>query len=175
MADIGQFLKKYSNFESTFKETSLDSENGQYLCVDESQSVINFDKIVEKKYPDSNIRPKSFDTLFVYENDIFCIEFKNETKPNKKQIKDKLLDGKKELNLLLSNLNISHKNYRFIFCLVYNKFIPKHERYKRGLYKSISFEFLDEYKGSLVYDYYTEDVNFFTKQFKKNISKELDC
>jgi hypothetical protein len=175
MADISQFLKEYSKYKSTFKETSFDSSNNYELCKDETQSVINFDKIVEERYPDSNKRPKSFDALFIYQDNIFCIEFKNEKKPDKKEIEDKIVDGKKEFDLLLSDLSISKKEYRFIFCLVYNKFLPKHERYKRGLYKSIRFEYLNRYVGSLIDDLYTEDVDFFTKEFKKITNKELDC
>ncbi len=176
MADFNLFYQEYDSFISTFKETSLDSMNSQYLCMDESQKVINFDKIIEEKYPDSNIRPKSFDALFVHENIIFCIEFKNQKKPDKKEIEGKLLEGKKEFGLLLSDLKISKDNYEFIFCLVYNKFIPKEERYKRGLHKSIRFEFLNQYKeNGFVDDIYTEDVNFFTKQFKNKTLKELMC
>jgi hypothetical protein len=175
MADIDQFLKKYSKYKSTFKETSFDSTNKYSLCKDETQYVINFDKIVEERYPDSNNRPKSFDALFIYQDNIFCIEFKNEKKPDKKEIEDKLKDGKKEFDTILADLNISKKDYIFIFCLVYNKYIPKYERYKRGLYKSVRFEYLKRYKGSLIYDLYTEDVNFFTKKFEKITKKELTC
>jgi len=176
MADMGHFIRTYQSCHSTFKETSYDSDNREYLCTDESQKVVNFDKIIEAKYPDSNVRPKSFDTLFVYENIIFCVEFKNQKKPDKQEVEAKLLDGKKELNVLLSDLNISSNNYRFVFCLVYNKFIPKEERYKQGLHKSIRFEFLNQYKeNGFVSDVYTEDVEFFTKQFNKQFQKELAC
>jgi hypothetical protein len=176
MADISHFIRHYENCQSTFKETSFDSENRQYICMDESQKVVNFDKIIEEKYPNSNKRPKSFDTLFFHKNIIFCVEFKNQKKPNKQEIEKKLLDGKKELDSLLSNLNVSKKSYKFVFCLVYNKFVPKEERYKRGLYKSLRFEFLNEYKeNGFVNDIYTEDVIFFTKEFKKQFQKELTC
>jgi hypothetical protein len=140
--------------------------------------VINFDKIIEKKYPNSNNRPQSFDAIYFdkYHNKIYLIEFKNQKKPDKKEVEGKLLDGKKEFVSLLNNLNISENSYKIIFCLVYNKFIPKEERYKRGLYKSISFEFLNKYKNSgIIDDIYTEDVNFFTKQFKKRVFNELSC
>jgi len=176
MADISYLVNTYQNCQSTFKETSFDSENRQYLCMDESQKVVNFDKIVEEKYPDSNIRPKSFDTLFIHENIIFCVEFKNQKKPAKKEVEKKLLDGKKELDILFNDLNISKNNYKFVFCLVYNKFIPKEERFKQGLYKSIRFESLNKYKkNGLMDDIYTENTEFFTKEFKKQFQKELAC
>jgi hypothetical protein len=178
MADFNLFYQKYNAFISTFKETSFDSDNKVYLCTDESIKVINFDAIVEKIYPDSNLRPKSFDAVYFDKttNHIYLIEFKNQKKPIKQEIEEKLIDGKKEFDLLLNQLNISKNNYKFVFCLVYNKFIPKEERYKRGLFKSITFEFLNKYKeSSLIHDMYTEDVSFFTKEFKKKTTKDLQC
>ncbi len=182
MADFNFFYKKYNSYLSTFKETSLDnhdkSKPNEYLCLDTTQKVINFDKIIEEKYPNSNIRPQTFDAIFFDEQEktIYLIEFKNQKNPDKKEIEGKLLNGKKEFDILLNELNISKNNYKIIFCFVYNKYRPKHERYKRGLFKSLTFEFLNQYKEScLVNDIYTEDVNFFTKQFKKKFLKELLC
>ena len=95
---------------------------------------------------------------------------------DKREIEEKLLNGKKELELLLSRLNISKNSYKVVFCLVYNKFVPIEERYKRGLHKSLSFEFLNQYKDNgFIDDIYTEDTDFFTKQFKKQFKKELTC
>ena len=178
MADFNLFYQEYNSFMSTFKETSLDSDNNFYLCKDESIEVINFDAIIENIYPDSNLRPKSFDTLYFDKtnNHIYLIEFKNQRKPDKLEIEEKLTDGKKEFDLLLNKLNISKNSYKFVFCLVYNKYIPKEERHKRGLFKSITFEFLNKYKeSSLVHDIYTENVSFFTTQFKKKTTKDLAC
>lgn len=178
MADFNLFYQEYKPFISTFKETSHDSDNNFYLCTDESIEVIDFDAIIENIYPDSNLRPKSFDTIYFDKtnNHIYLIEFKNQRKPDKQEIEEKLTAGKKEFDLLLSHLNISQKNYKFIFCLVYNKFIPKEERHKRGLFKSITFAFLNNYKDKgIVDDIFTEDVNFFSKQFKKKTTKDLQC
>jgi len=178
MADFNLFYQEYKPFISTFKETSYDGDNNFYLCTNESIEVINFDAIVEKIYPDSNIRPKSFDTIYFDKTNhcIYLIEFKNQKKPDKQEIEEKLTAGKKEFDSLLNQLNISKNSYKFVFCLVYNKYIPKEERHKRGLFKSITFEFLNKYKeNSFVNDIYTEDVSFFTTQFKKNLQKELIC
>ncbi len=107
---------------------------------------------------------------------LYLIEFKNQKKPDKEEIEGKLLDGKREFILLLDDLKISTNSYKFIFCLVYNKFKPKHERHKRGLFKSVTFEFLNKYKeNKFIDDIFTEDVDFFTKQFKNKTSKELKC
>ena len=178
MADYNLFKQKYISYTSTFKETSLDTDNNVYLCQDESIDVINFDKIIEDIYPNSNIRPQSFDTIYFDNRNktIYLVEFKNQKKPNKEEVEGKLTDGKKELDILLNQLNITKSNYTFTFCLVYNKFKPKYERYKRGLFKSITFEFLNKYKeNGFIDDIYTEDVSFFTKQFEKQTLKELIC
>jgi len=173
MADYNLFIQKYITHISTFKETSFDNRNNVYLCQDESIEIINFDKVIEEKYIGLKKRPQSFDCIYLdkYSNKIYLIEFKNETKPDKETIRGKLLDGKKELLSLLIDLKVSIKDYKFVFCLVYNKHFPKEERFKRGLYKSIRFEFLNEYKeNKFIDDIYTEDVTFFTKQFKKELA-----
>ncbi len=178
MADLNLFYKEYSSYISTFKETSLDSDNSIYLCQDESIEIINFDKIIKNKYPNSYTRPQSFDAIYFDKSskNIYLVEFKNQKKPEKKEVEGKLLDGKQEFISLLNDLKVPITEYNLIFCLVYNKFKPKHERHKRGLFKSITFEFLNQYKeNGFIDDIYTEDVNFFTKQFKKKTSKELKC
>ncbi len=78
MADINIFYKKYNSYLSTFKKCSFDDDNKCYLCSDTSQKAINFDNIIKDIYPDSNKRPKSFDAIYVYQNLVFCIEFKNQ-------------------------------------------------------------------------------------------------
>ena len=176
MADIYQFIRSYRDHLSTFKQTSFDDDNHQFLCSDESQSVIAFDDIIKEKYPDPNVRPKSFDALYIHENYLFCVEFKNQKKPDKQEIAGKLVDGKRELETFLAELNISRDRYQFVFCLVYNKHIPHEERYKPGLYRSIRFEYLNQYiQKGIVDAIFTENVDFFTRQFKKQLRKELAC
>ncbi len=178
MADIGQFLQSYQNFQSTFKETSFDSSHDEYLCTDQSQKVINFDKIIEEKYPNSNERPKSFDAIYLYENKIFCIEFKNQ-KPSQiinQDICEKLTEGKAELDTLLQSLNIQSSNYKFAYCVAYKKCIEPRDRYKCGIDKGKILFGLGQYKNKgLVKEIFTQDVDFFTKEFNKQFQKELEC
>ena len=178
MADIHQFIKEYSQYKSTFKETSFDDNNEIYLCNDETQNVINFDKILEVKYPDSNQRPKSFDALYIYKKLLFCIEFKNQ-KPSQIDnidIQDKLLSGKKELIKLFQELNIQMTNYNFVYCVVYKKCIEPRDRYKCGIDKGKVLFGLEKYEEQgLVKKVYTQNVDFFTKEFKKKLQKELVC
>lgn len=178
MSDIYRFKRKFVSFNSTFKETSFDSENSVYLCTDESQEVIDFDKIIEKKYPDSNIRPKSFDALYVDAENIFCIEFKNQ-KPsqiNNGDIQEKLEKGKEQLDIFLAEENIQKNNYNFIYCVIYKDCIEPRDRYKCGIEKDkILFE-LEKYKDNgFMKDIFTANVKFFTRAFKTKTKKELSC
>ncbi len=178
MADISQFMKNYHDFNSTFKESSFDSENCEYVCNDESQEVINFDKIIESKYPDSNSRPKSFDAMYRYNNIIFCIEFKNQ-KPSQidnLSVQEKIIDGKAELDKLLQEFSIQIKDYDFVYCVAYKKCVEPRDRYKCGIDKGKILFGLEKYKQeSLVKDIFTNNVEFFTKEFKKRLQKELEC
>ncbi len=177
MADISEFVKKYAEYKTTFKVTSYDDYNDTHLCLDELQENINFDEIIANKYPNPNeYRPKSFDSVYIDNNDVYCIEFKNEKNPNKKDIEDKLVDGKRELDEMLISLNIQKNDYKFIFCVVYNKFKPHSERYKRGIQSYPIEMYLKKHQeNKLVDDVITEDVDFFTKQFRKKISEDLKC
>jgi len=178
MADFNQFLKVYRDYESTFKETSFDTHNNHYLCRDESQNVINFDKILESKHPDSNQRPKSFDALYVHKRLLFCIEFKNQ-KPShidNQEVQDKLESGKKRLTELLGELNIQVSEYDFVYCVVYKPCVEPRDRYKCGVDKGRVLFGLDKYQEQgFAKKVYTQSVDFFTKDFKKNLQKELQC
>ncbi len=176
MADIGQFEREYSKYFATFKETSFDSENRVSLCKDESIDVINFDKVIESAFPNSNLRPKSFDAIYIHQDNLYLIEFKNRppAKINSKDILEKLIDGKSELDKLLSQLNIQKRNYRFHFCVVYRNCKEPYARYKCDISAKILFG-LSEYKGKIVDNVITRNVDFYTKELNKNFLKELDC
>lgn len=177
MADISEFINKYSQYETTFKVTSYDDNNDKYLCLDETNVNINFDAIIADIYPDpNNYRPKSFDSIYIHENDIYCIEFKNEKKPNKQELEGKLVDGKKELDKLLGRLNIQKNSYKFIFCLVYNIYKQESKKFKRGVTSYPINTYLKKYKeNKFIDDIFTEDVGFFSKKFKQKTKMELKC
>lgn len=181
MADISEIYKRYASYIDTFKNTSYDSsQNDEYLCKDSSQRIINFDKIIEDLYPDSNERPNSFDAIFMYENNIYCIEFKNQ-KPaqiNKKRkvLHDKLVEGKNVFAEILQENNIREKDYNFIYVVVYKECKSNYDKYKCGIgNKQIKFG-LDKFKKSgFVKDVFTQDVTFFTRAFNLKFHKDLTC
>lgn len=177
MADIVKFLRKYSNYQTTFKITSYDDTNDISLCTDETVQNIDFDKIIADKYPNPmECRPKSFDAIYVYGDNIYCVEFKNERKPDKKELEQKLLDGKKELENILSELNIQKNDYKFIYCVVYNIFKPIEERWKRGILKYPIKMHLEKHKeNGFVDDIFTEDVEFFASKLKSTFDIDMKC
>jgi hypothetical protein len=178
MADINLFLQENNSFISTFNETSYDSSNDEHLCKDTTVDVLNFDRLIEDRYPDSNSRPKSFDAIFVYEEDIFCIEFKNQktSNINNQEVQLKIKDGKSELDKLLKDKNIQVNKYRFIYCVVYKICTEPYDRYKCGIAKNSVLFGLDSYKkNSFVDKVITQNVAFYTKELKKLFEKELIC
>jgi len=178
MADIGQFQRDFASFSSTFKVTSRDGNHSAHLCNDESQEVLDFDAIVEDLYPNSNTRPKSFDALYIHQNLLFCVEFKNQ-KPsqiNNRDIQEKLEKGKEELVRLLQERHIQQKSFDFIYCVVYKQHQEPRDRYKSGIGKEAIRFGLEKYEqNGFVKKVFTENVNFFTKQFEKQLQKELAC
>jgi hypothetical protein len=145
--------------------------------MDETQEAINFDALMENIYPDSNNRPKSFDAVFVYEKNIYLIEFKNQ-KPaqiDNQEIQQKLKEGKRELDKLLEDKNIQKRAYGFFYCVVYKNCKEPKERYKCGIGKNTILFGLEKYKSNLIKDVFTNQVGFFTSQFKKQFDKELKC
>jgi len=178
MADLKNFLKRYNLYISTFKLTSFDSENNYYLCRDETKEVIDFDKIIAEKFTDSNKRPKSFDAIYIHENSLYCIEFKNQ-KPGKidnEEIQGKLEEGKKELIHFLKESKIDIKKINFIYAVVYKECKSNFEKYKCGLVQS-KIEFgLEKFKKSgFVKDVFTSDIAFFKRAFKLKMKEELAC
>ncbi len=181
MSDIHYALKQnYSSYVTTFKETSKDNRHKDlppyYLCQDETQSVINFDKIIEDKYPDPYTRPQAFDAIYIHEKNIYCVEFKNQKKPDGHEVVGKLIDGKNELDKILGELNVRKSDYKFIYCVVHQNCKPHFNRFKCGIEKEVPRFSLDKYKeNGFVDDIYTEGVDFFTKQFKIKTLKDLAC
>jgi hypothetical protein len=177
MADFSIFIKTFNSYNSTFKECSFDDSNGIYICYDESQNIINFDKLVEGLYPNANNRPKSFDAIFEDDGKIYCIEFKN-SKPShidNKEVSQKLNEGLNELFNQFSNLNIQKKDFEFYYCVVYQNCKEQIDRYKCGVEKNSILFGLKSYKDSVVKDIYTNSVDFFTKIFNKKMRRNLNC
>ncbi|MEA3288715.1 MAG: hypothetical protein U9Q04_00925 [Campylobacterota bacterium] len=173
MADVKSIFKsKFNDFKSTLKSTSYDKLKEEYLCNDESQKVFDFDNIIKKVYPHK--QPASYDALLLDENNIFCVEFKNErySDIDKEQLHKKLINSKEAMDDIFKKNNIQVKDYNFVFCVAYKN---TKTRWRRAIEKNtIQFE-LEQYKGKYFDEIYTNDVQFFTNEYKKYFQKALEC
>jgi len=174
MADVDSIFKSiYRDYCSSLKNTSYDTEKNEYLCHDESHRyVYDFDKIVKFKYPLK--QPSSYDALLFNDNKVYCVEFKNQkySDIDRSVIAKKLQNGKEILDQIFKENNIPKSEYKFVFCVVYKN---SSTRWQRGIAKNeVQFE-LDAYKGKFFDEIYTNDVLYFTNEYKKKFKKELDC
>ena len=88
--------EKYENILDdcidTISNCSIDSSHNT-LLVDDNNELINFDKVTNKYSRQNSIIkncPQSIDSLYISENAIFFIEFKNKKKIDKVDIKNKI-------------------------------------------------------------------------------------
>lgn len=173
MADVNSIFKsKFNDYQSTLKDTSYDEVHDEHLCNDESQKVFNFDLIIKDIYPKK--QPASYDALLLDKKNIFCIEFKNERYADidKKQLHKKLINGREVIENIFIENNIQIKDYSFVFCVAYKN---TQTRWRRGIEKNtIQFE-LEQYKGKYFDEIYTNDVGYFTNEYKKYFYKDLKC
>jgi hypothetical protein len=168
VADLTYILHNNSSYGEcwkSLKETSFDEENDIYLCQSDMK-VFDFDCIVKALYPEK--QPASFDTLIVNEKDklVYCVEFKNQ-KPSdviSSKIKDKLTNGKDILTNICQSNKIPPKSYAFLFCVVFKK---NRRGYRDGIKNSTIRFGLEQYKGKYFDDIFTNDIVFFTREFKK--------
>ncbi len=173
MADAQSIFKiQFREYISSLKEISFDKENNIYLCNDSSIDVYDFDAIVKKLYPTK--QPSSYDALLIDNKRIFCIEFKNEKYADVKnaEVEKKLKNGKEILSTIFNNNNIQIDNYSFIYCVAYKN---TEARWRRGISKnSIQFG-LEQFKNSYYDEIYTNDIQFFTNEYKKYFQNALAC
>lgn len=164
--------KEMGKYKSTFYETSFDSTNNEYLCNEQSTEVFNFDKYIEKKCMGSEKRPASPDAIYVGDNNVYFVEFKNSPLRNVEEIKiqDKFTDGTKALQKMLENT--PREGMNFIFCVVYknddSSKKPFLEKYHQDIQDNTpKFSLKD--KNKCLDNFYnkiiTRDVDFYKKEF----------
>jgi len=177
MAEAGYIFKtNFSLYITTLKETSLDKHDNikqsEYLCKNTTEQVYNFDKIVKNLYPTK--QPSSFDALLIKDNNIYCIEFKNTkySSVKKQEVQKKLTNSKDIIDNIFEEYNIQKSKYIFTYCVIYKN----HEaKWRRGITKNIVQFDLEQYKGKYFDEIYTNDVQYFTHEYKKQFKKELAC
>jgi len=168
--------EKKLDYFSTLKKTSYDKNNNEYLCKDENQVVLDLDKIVKEKYPKK--QPSSVDAIFVLPQGnyfrFYLIEFKNQiiSKIDNNEIKKKLENSIDVIKSILGQCNISKKDVKFTYCVVFKN---SKSKWRRGIEKNPILFGLEEYKNYLIDDVFTNDVRWMSKEYKKIIGKTLNC
>lgn len=159
--ELGKFL-------STFKATSFDDANNEYLCSDEvTGEVYNFDDYVRDKkiYP----IPASPDAIYTGNKDIYFVEFKNQRASDicTQQMQRKFESGTEILKSLLENFTA--RDCRYHFCVVMkNQAKPPFMDY-RHIEKSVvkfGLEELNAQMGGFYDNVVTENLDFYTQKFK---------
>lgn len=118
MIKVGEY-EILNNNKSTLKDTSIDSANNEYMTESDIE-VIDFDEVAKKYKVLRGITdlPTSNDALFIGENEIFFIEFKN-GQIDANNIRLKICDSMWMLtDIIEQNISYMRENVKYI--LVYN-------------------------------------------------------
>jgi len=166
---LKQFLQsELAGHASSFKETSYDKENGEYLCGDTATpDVYDFDAYV-KEHCDHPI-PASPDAIHIGSKDLYFIEFKNQCAANvdRIQMRRKFEAGTSILRNLL--LEFSPKDCKYHFCVVLeDQPRPRFMDFRHIEQNVIKFGLaeLNQEMGNFYDHVVTESVNFYVKEFK---------
>lgn len=156
-----QFFK---NSNDTLKNISFDKTNKESLCVS-SKNIINFDKVCDnyKKIKKINGVPKSNDGLWISEDNMTFIEFKNGNLDNHAWYE--LLQKNYDSLLILFDINFENRekilqnnlsfSREFIdYILVYNKDKNPHSQIHNSIYKK---------SGDVVYRLQSQEGYLFHK------------
>jgi len=164
--------QKLRGFASTFKATSFDNANGEYLCNDQvTGEVYDFDAYV--LHCGIQPIPASPDAIYTGSKDIYFVEFKNQRASDidKAQMQRKFESGTMILKSLLENFTA--RDCRYHFCVVMkNQPRPRFMDYRHIEKNVVRFglEELNEKMGRFYDNIVTENLDFYVEEFK-----ELRC
>ena len=154
--------------QSTFKETSFDKTNREYVCQDKSvHPVYDFDGYIKAHFGNQGL-PASPDAIYVGTKKLYFVEFKNEKVADidKKQMEKKFVQGTQELKQMLEAF--TPRDCQYFFCVVHK---PKQQvRYFNPSYIQESalrsrLEELNKTQGQFYDKIFVEDVSFYQQTF----------
>lgn len=170
--DLIESSLSFLNFKKTLREASKDSHNNEYMtnC---TMNVIDFDqykdyyikqlnlpKIYDYKDEEKTRNIKSNDVLFIYNDEIYFIEFKNGSinKTDTFKIHTKLYDSLLIiLDILGENISFSKENIKYI--LVFNE----EKKHNAKSFNSTDLQYITSRVGQLAND---EIIQFDLHKFK---------
>ena len=173
--EVKNYLREvFKEYKSTFHQTSFDKNNKIYLCEESNLEVFNFDSYIKHDKKGENL-PASPDAIYLNRKKVYSVEFKNAPFENikNKVIINKFISGTNILKDLLKQFNLD--GMQFIFCVVYKPANAKVQFFDSSHIESNIIRFGLEEENKKLDSFYahiiTEDVNFYKKQFQK----ELTC
>lgn len=116
--------------------------------------------------------PASPDAIYVGQNKVFFVEFKNQHRSSvdKERMQQKFCNGTTIIKDLLKDFRV--KNVQYFFCVVY-KVSTKQKSYASHIASreiQYGLKLMNEQLGNFYDKIITQDVDFYKKEFK-----QLDC
>ncbi|HGN1555831.1 TPA: hypothetical protein ACKRMY_006009 [Pseudomonas aeruginosa] len=169
--NLKEFLQsELADHASSFKETSYDNENGEYLCKDTATpDVYDFDRYIEKQFHGQQL-PASPDAIHLGKKQLYFVEFKNQRLSNidNAGIGRKFTRGTEILQGMLSDF--TPRDWQRTFCVVFKKdsrpvfFDSRHFEKSKVRF---NLDGLNSELGNFYDKILTEDINFYSEQFRQ--------
>lgn len=179
MIDISEY-PILNNHQTSLRKTSKDDNNKNNISfmTESMLRVINFDAVAKEYARNHKLKgiPTSNDALFVHDEHMFFIEFKNGVIDKKTQhnIKEKIFDSVLILTDIL-NESISYTRKTIEYILVYNGEKNSRRELACRVSKMANTHFiekgLEKFKGYCFKDVYTYTKEEFEKDFIKKYEK----
>jgi len=170
---IDIFQKNFSHQLKTLKEIS---RNEDVFLVKITDEHFSFDDIVDEYFGGTaNDKVQKFDAIIFSKKTIYCIEFKDSTprRISNREVRGKASEGYASFSKICHDNDISLKDYRLIFMVVYE--LPKQQSNRKKVQSRISdtIKFgLQKYKNKFYNDILTLDKVKFEELYYEFYQKE---
>jgi len=164
------------NFSHQLKSLKEISRNENVFLVNITDTHFSFDDIVDEYFGGTaNDKVQKFDAIIFNKKTIYCIEFKDSTprKIHNKEVRGKASEGYASFSKICHDKDISLKDYRLIFMVVYE--LPEQQSNRQKVQSRISdtIQFgLQKYKNKFYNDILTLDKVKFEELYYEFYQKE---